>query len=115
MTVALGERILGRFRHEHDAGEEDDLGLGFAGFEAEEVRVALEITDAVDDLGLDVRMGEEDGVFFFFEVVNLEGERGDFPASLVVPFFTARVAFDVEQGFEQAFGFAIEFGGGGGV
>jgi hypothetical protein len=59
-------------------------------------------------------MGEEDGVFFFFEVVNLEGERGDFPASLVVPFFTARVAFDVEQGFEQAFGFEIEFGGGGG-
>ncbi len=105
----VGREDFGGFRHEDDAGEKDDLGLGLLGFEAEEIGVALEVAHAVDDLGLDVGVGEDDGVFLPLEAVDLEGERGDGEASLVVPLFAARIALHVHERAKQTGGLGFDF------
>ena len=81
----VGRKDLGRLGHEHDAGEDDHLGPGFARLETEKVGVALEVTDPVDDLRLDVGVGENDGVLFLFQAIDLQRERRDPPAPGEVP------------------------------
>ncbi len=55
-----------RFRHEMDAAEDDDIGLGGLGVVGEAERVADVICDVLDVAGL-VIMGEDDGVPGLFQ------------------------------------------------
>jgi hypothetical protein len=66
---------LGGFRHEMDAAEGDDIGVGLFGFVGQAEGVADEISDFLDVAGL-VIVGQDEGIALFFEAQDfvLEGE-----------------------------------------
>ena len=74
-----GVHDLGGFRHEVDAAEDDDIGVGGLGLIGEAERVADVVGDILDVAGLIV-VGEDDGVAFFLEgedfLLEIEGAAG---------------------------------------
>ena len=63
-TVFSGRQDLRRLRHEVDAGQHDDVGVGLRPLLGQGQRVAHDVGDAVEDLRRLVVVGQDDGVAF---------------------------------------------------
>ena len=105
----FGRKDFRGFGHEHDSDKHDDLRLRLFRHEAEVIGVTLEVAHTVNDLRLDVRVRQDDGVFFFFQPVDFEGERRDLAARFEIPRPPARVALDMHERAEEAIGLDFDF------
>jgi hypothetical protein len=103
-TVASGERILAVSAMKTTPANTITRARDSRAFRAQVVGIPLEVADAVDHLGLDVGVGEDDRVLLLLQPVDLEREGGDLAAGFVVPGAPAGIAVDMHERLKEAFG-----------